>query len=131
MKIKLSKSQWEMIGKKAGWVKEAQQVINKSRAGELLYYQIDRLIIEGIPDTDKYSDLSSSESQVGYRVIGGDKGDLHFKGYTVNQDDNITELYKPVLRTSLDLNSDEAISVANQILSESFSSIGWESIYHS
>jgi len=49
MKIKLSKSQWEGIGKKAGWKKEAQG-------------RMDRNEIEQYPSTGRLRDISKGNS---------------------------------------------------------------------
>ena len=129
MKIKMSKVQWEKIGRMAGWMqKRAQQVIKEWENNGTKYYEIDDLTLEGVPDTQRYSDLARGEE---HRVIGGDKGDLLFSGYSVDEENQVTHVYKPVLRTSFDLNSDQAVEIAFEILMESFSSVGWETLYHS
>jgi hypothetical protein len=46
MKIKLSKSQWEEAGKKAGWVKESQSLIGTPSAP----------ITTPVPDNDTYNE---------------------------------------------------------------------------
>ena len=38
MKIKLSKSQWESMGKKAGWMKTAQTPVDWSQEGPIQNY---------------------------------------------------------------------------------------------
>ena len=73
------------------------------------------------------ADLTSSEVKRGYRTIGGDKGDLHFKGYTL--EDGRTTLYQPWITTTLeDLTEDEVNEIAQEILDFSFDSIGFESV---
>ena len=74
----------------------------------------------------RFADLSLSED---HRIIGGDKGDLCFNGYTVEGDETI--LYQPVLVTSLELNDDEVQDIAEEILQASFNSIGIETVEHS
>lgn len=75
----------------------------------------------------KHADLSSNEVDRGYRVIGGDKGDLYHKGYTV--ENGRTILYTPVLVTTLeDLTHDEVNEIAQEILDFSYDSIGVESV---
>lgn len=75
------------------------------------------------------ADLTFTEITRGYRVIGGDRGDLQFDGYTVGF--GRTVLYKPVLVTTLDLSDEEAAEIAKEILMFSYESIGVESVTHS
>lgn len=77
----------------------------------------------------RFENLSFSEvNKRGYRVIGGDKGDLHHQGYTVENDRTI--LYKPVLSTTYDdLTEDEANEIAQEILDFAFNSLGVECVY--
>jgi len=77
----------------------------------------------------KHASLNRSELERGYRVIGGDRGDLHFEGYTVES--GRTLLYKPVLVTMLGLEDEEAADIAQDILITSFESIGVECVEHS
>lgn len=74
----------------------------------------------------RYRDLAMREE---IRTIGGDKGDLEFQGYTI--EDGKTILYLPVLVTTLELNEDEAYEIAQTVLLESFESIGVETVEHS
>jgi len=80
---------------------------------------------------ERYADLSLTELQKrGYRVIGGDRGDLRFEGFTV-EDDGKTTLYRPVLHTSFeDLTDDEVQEIAEEVLAEAFDSIGAEAVEH-
>ena len=62
MKIKLSKSQWELIGKKTGWAKEAQNLENikeprNSRMMSNIAYRLSNTSLEGM-DQDKLRTLS-------------------------------------------------------------------------
>lgn len=78
----------------------------------------------------RFSDLSHKESEAGGRIIGGDKGDLCFSGYSVENGKTI--LYDPELLTSFgDLTDDEVNDYANEILMESYQSIGIETVEHS
>ena len=79
----------------------------------------------------KFKDLSFTEvTKRDCRVIGGDKGDLEFKGYEL--EDGKTFLYKPVVVTTLEgLTDDQVFDVANEILMFSYESIGAECVEHS
>lgn len=77
----------------------------------------------------RYQDLSYSELKRGYRIIGGDQGDLHFDGFSI--ENGSTLLTNPRLSTTLDLNQDEAWEIAYDILMFSFQSIGLETVEHS
>lgn len=77
-----------------------------------------------------YADLSLSEVRGdGHRTIGGDKGDLWFDGYTLENGETV--LYKPVLVTIHELSDDEVQDVAQEILQASYDSIGIETVEHS
>ena len=77
-----------------------------------------------------FADLSLSEVRKSdHRTIGGDKGDLWFNGYTLENGETV--LYEPVLVSILDLNDDEVQDIAEAILQESFNSIGIETVEHS
>lgn len=76
-----------------------------------------------------YADLSLSEVRKSdHRTIGGDKGDLWFDGYTLENGETV--LYKPVLVTIHELNDDEVQDMAQEILQASFNSIGIETVEH-
>ncbi len=76
------------------------------------------------------ADLSLSEVRKSdHRTIGGDKGDLWFNGYSLENGETV--LYEPVLVTSLELNPDEAQDFAEEILQASYDSIGIETVEHS
>lgn len=62
------------------------------------------------------------------RVIGGDRGDLLFKGYTLMGDRTVLD--NPALMTMLELTPDEAHEIALEILMESYESIGVECVEH-
>lgn len=75
----------------------------------------------------RFRDLSRHEE--GGRIIGGDKGDLIFDGYDL--DDTSTTLSGVKLRTDLDLTEDEVNDIAKEILQFSYESIGIETVEHS
>lgn len=77
----------------------------------------------------RYSSLSSQELKRGYRVIGGDRGDIWFDGFGV--DDSGTELAGVVLRTSLELTPEEQREIAVEIMEQAYDSIGAECVEHS
>lgn len=91
------------------------------------YYPTKPIFLNGLADP-KCANLSFSEvSRRGYRTIGGDKGDLHFRGYTLEE--NRTVLYQPWITTMLeDLTEDEVNQIAQEILDFSFESIGFETV---
>lgn len=91
-------------------------------------YTIDGLIFPW--QADYWSGtLSTREAQRGYRVIGGDRGDVRFTGYDV--DDAGTELAGVTLHSALDLTPDEALEVAMDIVAQAYQSIGTECVEHS
>ena len=77
----------------------------------------------------RYADLSPKESNRGYRVIGGNRGDVRFNGFET--DDNGTELGGVRLFSALDLTKDEALEIATEIVGECYESIGTECVEHS
>jgi len=79
----------------------------------------------------KHENLTASEyNHRGCRIIGGDKGDLHFLGYDVESGETV--LRSPILVTAFDdLTEDEVIDYAIEILLTSFESIGAECVEHS
>jgi hypothetical protein len=84
----------------------------------------------------RFADLTTKESERGGRVIGGDMADLRFLGYTLRDDTTVLDC--PELVTVVDLRgrknpyTDEDLhSLAVQILSESYASIGIECVEHS
>ena len=77
-----------------------------------------------------FADLSLSEVRKSdHRTIGGDKGDLWFCGYTLENGETV--LYEPVLVTIHELNDDEVQDMAEEILQASYESIGVETVEHS
>jgi hypothetical protein len=77
----------------------------------------------------RFANLNLREVRNGCRIIGGDKGDIHFQGYTTG--DGRTELSSAELVTGLELTSEEAQEIAEQVLQFSFESIGIETVEHS
>lgn len=131
-KIKISKKEWINLGKKAGWNNKSQINIESAKKIREGLFKIDQLSLPGVPDTMRYSDLDFSEvSNRGYRIIGGDKGDLWHEGYSVDDNNQITYVHKPFLKTGLDLTPEEADEIAREVLQEAFDSVGWECLYHS
>jgi hypothetical protein len=77
----------------------------------------------------RYESLSYSELKRGYRLIGGDRGDLRFDGYGV--DGEGTELVGVQLVSSLVLTPEDAQEIAVEIVEQAFESIGAECVEHS
>lgn len=78
----------------------------------------------------RYEDLSFTEyNRRGCRIIGGDLGDVEFSGFTVRESDTV--LASPVLISSLEFNEDEVFDIAQNVVMESFASIGVECVEHS
>lgn len=74
-------------------------------------------------------DLTYTEQKRGYRVLGGDKGDIRFRGY--DTDEAGTELIGVELRTYLNLSDSEAREIAIGIVEEAYVSVGTECVEHS
>lgn len=73
--------------------------------------------------------LDELDSARGCRVVGGDRGDLEFRGYWRREEQNVTEVCDPVLVTAFDdLSEQEAYDIATEILEQSFASIGLETL---
>lgn len=88
------------------------------------------IICEKIPDLKK-QDLSLSEKN-DYRIIGGDLHDLHFQGFTYNHETKEAFLKNPILTRVKDktyLDEEEVFQLAQNVLLESFDSIGIECLY--
>ena len=64
----------------------------------------------------------------GFRVIGGDKGDLRFDGYSANPDGTEVELARAELVSELELSLDEVAVIALDVLAEAWESIGEEAM---
>lgn len=78
----------------------------------------------------RHGDLTLAEQKRrGYRVLGGNRGDLWFDGYVV--DETGTELASARLRTSLDLTPEEAHEIAVEVVEEAYESVGEECVEHS
>lgn len=77
----------------------------------------------------RHKDLSLTEVKNGYRTIGGDKGDIMFNGFTLDEENNKTILDDPILSTTIeDLTEDEVNNIAVEIVQFSFESLGAESV---
>lgn len=95
----------------------------------MMKYPITAELSVPVKANKRYEDLSVVElTKRGYRLIGGDKGDLRFEGYTVHEDRSV--LHNPILVTGLALTQEDANQIASDILAESFNSIGAETIEH-
>lgn len=96
-------------------------------------YKISNSIVLAELANDRYSALSSNETKNrGYRVLGGDRGDLCFEGYTVDRSEGTTTLEEVSVRTKIEgLSEDELFDLANEILTEAYCSLGIECIYRS
>lgn len=81
------------------------------------------LVLLGRAD-HRRAELGRNES---VRTIGGDLGDLDITGYTVEEDQTV--VHGGVLHTTLELDEEEAHTVASQVLKECYASIGLEAIH--
>ena len=88
------------------------------------------LVLPGLANP-RYADLNQKEIKRGHRVIGGDKGDLHFEGFELDEKNNLTKLVNPVLVIGYELTPDEVVDIANEVLMFSFESVGLETVEHS
>lgn len=84
-----------------------------------------------IKASPRYAELDYRESENGGRVIGGHLGDVWFCGYTITDDGTATLIDVELSSGIHDMTEDEARDVADQIVCESFASIGAETIEHS
>lgn len=108
-------------------IDRAQDKWNKIKSSLVNTYQITEEL--SIPEecSKRNMDLTFSEvSKRGYRVIGGDQGDIKFYGYTV--EDGRTILNNPELFSGLRLTQDEANDIAQSILMFSYESIGTDCV---
>lgn len=99
----------------------------------MTYYEFDVEQEISLPEEAncRYEDLNMREIDSAHecRVIGGDKGDLHFFGFIVA--DGKTVLDSPVLFSGYnDLTDEEAFNIAEEILWASYESIGIETVEH-
>jgi len=76
----------------------------------------------------RHEDLTRREYMRGYRVLGGDRGDLHFQGYTLQPENNQTVLDSPVLLSYDDMTPDEVNDIAEEVLAQAFESIGFDAV---
>lgn len=81
------------------------------------------LFVEDIGN-ERFGDLKAGED---YRVIGGDKGDIHFYGFYTKE--GKTFLVDPHFFTTLYLNEDEVYDCSLRVLNESYDIIGVECLY--
>ena len=96
-----------------------------------LYPIAEEISLPGLANR-RYAILSITEmDRRGYRVIGGDLGDVRFEGFDLDDENGRTVLYNPVLSTTLELSLEEATAVAQNVVMESFESIGLETVEHS
>jgi len=73
-------------------------------------------------------DRAEKRGGPGIREIGGDRGDVYFDSFSVSKDK--THLHGAVLRTSYEYFTDEeAAEIAQDIVNESYESIGVETVY--
>lgn len=87
------------------------------------------LVVGGLADP-RSAELSYRERNGrGCRVLGGDRGDLHFDGYTLDEGARATALDGPVLVTAFDgLTGDEAFDIASEIIAQAVASVGLEAL---
>jgi hypothetical protein len=91
-------------------------------------YQIKNLVFPWRA-SKRHESLSYAELKRGFRVLGGDRGDLRFDGYGV--DDSGTELSGVQLVSSLELTPEQAEEIAVEIVEQAYDSIGAECVEHS
>lgn len=101
------------------------EVVDGEQAAET--YKINVELSLPVLANPRFASLSIKEE---CRIIGGDKGDLRFYGYTLDRDNDKTILDNPELITSLDLTEDEANDIAVEVLMFSYASIGAETVEH-
>lgn len=76
MKIKISRQQWEKIGKKTGWIKESQ---NKKRELRKIDMKLNDFLTMPIIKTGTMQELNDFAKENGWEWI--DKAHWMFKGY--------------------------------------------------
>lgn len=100
-----------------------------------LYHLPERIVIDRRANP-RFGDASSGEirlsemnpSMMGfYRVVGGDNGDFLFNGYSVDGDRTIIT-GAAIATTLIDLNDDDIMDIAQEILDCAVSSVGMEAI---
>lgn len=100
-------------------------------------YLAEDFVIEGHAANPRFGDPSLSEvrrfeTDGYYRRIGGDRGDLYFDGYDV--EDGNTILRNPALILFFDhdaVTEDDLVDLAREIFDSAFDSIGIECVEHS
>jgi hypothetical protein len=100
---------------------------NMGVSGVKTYY-VQSLSLCGLAD-ERYARLSWRElSSGGSRGIGGDVGSVHFHGYELDRENNVTKLITPCLITTVDLTKEEVAQIAGRILLAAFEDVGMECI---
>jgi hypothetical protein len=87
------------------------------------------MVLNGLA-SPRNAELSYYErNKVGCRILGGDKGDLHFDGYTLDEEEGTTTLDSPVLVTHFKgVTEDEAFNIATEIVAQAMDSVGMDAI---
>ena len=119
MKIKLSKSQWELVGKKTGWMKKAQESYSYGTTPDEV---IKTKALEQTPSGYNMHIKNAEEWKMIAEAVN--QGiDAHLEGFTRSKFDNKTgqitihpEELHILLRRLADLDTDNAISLRTDIL---------------
>lgn len=115
---------------------EFEKLVLKINDQRNLYTITAPIILPGHADK-RYEGLTWKQQEVGYRTIGGDKGDVRITGFTLDTDgttsEPITILDGVVLRhfgkdDGERLTDEEAHELAQEIVNFSFASIGFEAV---
>lgn len=98
------------------------------------HFPIARELSIPVEANTRYESLSLTELRHadGCRIIGGDRGDLRFEGFSVEEGKTI--LYKPVLvnfaNDAADWSEDEQSELAEEILQFAYEGLGAECVEH-
>jgi len=68
--IKLSKSEWTNIGKKAGWMKKANRTLGNFEVAVGFYGPTPTLILNGVNDNSVTFDITEQELKELYAALG-------------------------------------------------------------
>lgn len=107
-----------------------EQLKKAAHTGDRFVYAPSVAIGIDVEANRRFAELSWREinSQYGYRVLGGDVGDLCFEGFEVQK--GKTELVRPRLFTLIDYyDEDEVNEQAQNILDRAYESVGLEAFY--